>query len=196
MSVKLYGILIVLLIAGVIIIVSVKESGPPTPPSPHRTDTERPDPTAQAPSKDNVSTNVRETIQHLRTVVQDEPENASALLELANMLFDAHNAQEAVGYYERGLRINPGNIDARIDYSLCLFQLGRPREALDQNRSVIRLEPGNIKALYNIGAVHANQGAKDSAEYYWSKVIKIDSEDALAKQAATNIGRLHGALTQ
>jgi precorrin-6B methylase 2 len=66
------------------------------------------------------------------------------------------------------------------------------REALEQNRKAAALQPRNLKALYNIGAVYANMGANDSAEVYWSRVISIDADDDMAKQAEANIRKLHG----
>ena len=145
----------------------------------------------EAPSKENASQNIKDATAHLRELVEKDPTNAATMLELARFLQNAHHPGEALAYYEKGLRIDPGNVDARIDYSLCLFETGRGQDALEQNRIVLKHDPGNTKALYNIGAVHANTGLRDSAEFYWKRLISMHPEDTLSEHARASISRLH-----
>jgi tetratricopeptide (TPR) repeat protein len=93
-------------------------------------------------------------------------------------------------FYERGLRTDSLNVNARIDYVLCLFGLGRVDNALSQSREVIRLDPGNPKGLYNIGAIHANGGRRDSAEFYWNRLIQLHPDHEMATQARSSLRRL------
>jgi tetratricopeptide (TPR) repeat protein len=177
-------------IVGIVMVVALRDNGDPTSVA-----SEEPTPTGppgvEAPSKENASTSVKETIGHLREVVSQNPNDATALLELATLLQNAHAPGEAVTFYERGLRIDSLNIDARIDYALCLFELGRPSDALAQSREVVRFDPGNPKGLYNLGAIHANEGRRDSAEVYWNRLVKLHPDHEMAKQARESLGRLH-----
>ncbi len=193
MMFRVYGIFALVLVAAVTIAVLLRDKpkdSPATaseghgqlPSSPHESD---------QPSKENASQNVKDAITHLRKLVKDDPTNTDTMFELARLLQNSHNPTEALTYYKKGLRIKPDRVDARIDYSLCLFETGRGQDALEQNRIIIRHDPTNAKALYNIGAVHANTGLKDSAEFYWSRLISIHPDDDLAKQARANIGKLH-----
>jgi tetratricopeptide (TPR) repeat protein len=190
-TLKLYALLGVVLIVGVIVLVALQTDGIQGTPPESMEQTPPVSPGTEAPSKENASASVKETIGHLREVVSQNPNDAAALLELASLLQNAHAPGEAVLFYARGLRIDSTNIDARIDYSLCLFELGRAPEALTQNREVVRLDPGNPKGLYNIGAIHANGGRRDSAEFYWNRLVKLHPEHEMAKQARESLGRLH-----
>ncbi len=149
-----------------------------------------PSPVAPAPSKDNVSKTVQEKIGHLKDVVAKNPADSRTAFELARLLQDGHNTQEAIQYYEIGLKADARDNGARIDYSLCLYQLGREEDALKQNRIVLRSDGVNAQALFNIGAIHANRGVSDSAKYYWNKLITAHPGDALAVKAEENIKQL------
>lgn len=191
MTLKLYALLGLILVITVIVVV-VTESDRPSPADNESESGEFPasnsDP--EAPSKENASTSVKETIGHLREVVEQNPNDAAALLELATLLQNAHAPGEAAVFYERGLRIDSLNVDSRIDYSLCLFEIGRPLESLEQSRTVIRLDPGNAKGLYNIGAIYANGGRRDSADFYWSRLLELHNDGEMADQTRASLKKL------
>jgi cytochrome c-type biogenesis protein CcmH/NrfG len=142
------------------------------------------------PTKENVSQSVKETIDHLRQLVREDPDNTKNLVHLARMLQDAHNIQEAGEYYEKALTIDGDNDSARIDYALCLFEMRKAKEALAQTLAVLRHNPENEQALYNAGAIHANTGRADSAGVYWRKLVSLHPETELARRAKENIGKL------
>ncbi len=147
-----------------------------------------------APSKENVAAGVRKKADELRHIIEQNPNDAKRVFELARLQQDSHNMGEAVKLYERGLKIQPANHDARIDYSVCLFESGKKAEALVQTRMVLRSEPGNAKALYNAGALYGNKGVPDSARMYWNKLMAIHPEDDLALQAKKNLDRLGSSI--
>jgi cytochrome c-type biogenesis protein CcmH/NrfG len=148
-----------------------------------------PDP-GLTPTKENVSQSVKETIDHLRRLVREDPGNAQNLVHLARMLQDAHNIEEACEYYGKALAIDGDNDSARIDYALCLFEMRKVKAALTQTFAVLRHNPENGQALYNAGAIHANTGSSDSAKAYWRKLVRLQPETELARKAKENIGRL------
>ena len=145
-----------------------------------------------APSKENVSTAIRERIQHLRQVVEKDPKNERGLIELAQLLQDSHNAADAASFYEKALRVNPANTEARIDYALCLHEMGQRDAAMQQCRLVLRSNPGSPQALFNIGSMHANTGLSDSAIVYWRELVRRHPDHELAAKAKENIAVLTG----
>lgn len=157
-----------------------------------KTDETAAPPDKNTPTKENVSKVVTEKIEHLKSVVARNPDDARTAFELAKMLQDGHNMPEAVKYYEVGLKSDKHNIAARIDYSLCLYQTGKHREAMAQNRAVLRDDPANPQALYNLGAIYANRAQSDSARYYWSKLVTVHPNDELAEKARKNLTLLGG----
>jgi cytochrome c-type biogenesis protein CcmH/NrfG len=192
MTTKIYIVLGVVLTAALIIAVFIekKHVNSPAPIAMDQADFPQSSSDAETPSRENVSQSVRDAMAHLRDLVQQNPTDTSALFELGRLLHGAHRAAEALQYYERGLQIDPDNVEARIDYSLCLFQNGNVQKAFEQNRIVLMRSPSNAMALYNLGAIHANGGAKDSAEYYWKRLGSLHPQDPLSAQARTNIDKL------
>lgn len=142
------------------------------------------------PSKENVSESVKLKAGELRHIIERDPDDATRVFELARLLQDSHNMGEAATLYERGLTLRPEDHDARVDYAVCLFESGRKADALVQTRRVLRADPGNAKALYNAGALHGNNGIRDSAQFYWEKLMRMHPDDDLAAQAKANLGRL------
>jgi Flp pilus assembly protein TadD len=143
-----------------------------------------------SPSKENVSQTVKEKLDHLRSIVEKDPKNATARIELARLLQDSHNNQEAAKYFAEVLALEPRNVDARIDYSLCLFQLGKQQDAMEQCQQVLKVNASEPRALFNLGAIHANSGRPDSARSYWSKLISRHPGHELSVQAKENLKKL------
>lgn len=145
------------------------------------------------PSKENVSRMLKDEIDHLRALVGKDPKNTRAAFQLAQLLQDSHDSQAASVYYALGLKAAPKDNAARIDYSLCLYQLGKKTEAREQCRVVLHCDPANPPALFNLGAIFANEGVVDSARAYWSKLISRHPHDALAAKAQVHIKQLTGS---
>jgi cytochrome c-type biogenesis protein CcmH/NrfG len=142
------------------------------------------------PTKENVAKQVQERIEHLRSVVEKNPDEARSALELARTLQDGHDLAGALQYYEIGLTADPKNLDARVDYSLCLYQSGREEEAFAQNAIVLRHDASNAQALFNLGAIYGNRGMADSAAYYWKKLIASHPHNDLSQKAEQNLKQL------
>lgn len=96
----------------------------------------------------------------------------------------------AVQYYARALDVAPTNTDTRVDFAVCLFETGKREEALKQTRLVLAQEPANPKGLYNAGAIYGNMGVKDSAAYYWSKLVRLGGDDNLVTRAKANLSKI------
>jgi tetratricopeptide (TPR) repeat protein len=182
----------IVLMWAILMFVGARHSHPNGDPPPPRSDTPTFGHAAPVPTKDNVRNVLKDELEHLHHVVDKDPENPRALFQLAALLQDSHNNQEAANYYVRGLALNPDNNASRIDYSLCLHALGKTDEALTQNRIVLKHDPSNIQALFNIGALFANRGVRDSAVTYWTKLIAKHPGESLASQARENLSRVTG----
>jgi cytochrome c-type biogenesis protein CcmH/NrfG len=190
MSTKIILGIGILLVAGLVVVVLQKtQEIKPLP----MTESKSPvNPTAPEPSKENVSKQVHERIDHLKDVVTRKPSDARSAIELARTLQDGHDLEGALKYYELGLKADPRNIEARIDYSLCLYQAGKDQDAFVQNQKVLQQDASNAQALYNLGAIHANRGMSDSATYYWRSLIASHPNDNLAQKAKQNLKQLDG----
>jgi tetratricopeptide (TPR) repeat protein len=150
---------------------------------------------ATAPSKDNVNRALKEKIDHLRQVIENDTGNSAIAFEVARLLQDSHNPRDAVQYYARGLMSDSKNSDARIDYSLCLYEVGREAEALRQCMIVLQSDSTHAEALFNLGAIYANEAIRDSAKAYWTKLVAKHPTHRLATKARENLRMLAGKST-
>ncbi len=83
----------------------------------------------QAPALDEAK------VQSLTTILQSDPKNASAALQLANTYFDAERWNDAITWYERTVKLEPSNVDANTDLGVAYYYVNRTDEALGHVRA-------------------------------------------------------------
>ncbi len=90
-----------------------------------------------------------EQVQQLRARVEQNPNDAQAVRQLANLNYDISNWDRAASLYQQYLELDPGNIDVMTDLGAVFRQLGQPQQALEQFRMARQLAPDNWQSLYN-----------------------------------------------
>ena len=143
-------------------------------------------------------------VQQLTTIVNSDPKNADAAVQLGNTYFDAERYADAIKWYQQALSINPKNADASTDLGVSYYYSNRADDALKQFENSLRIDPKHAKTLLNKGIVLAFgkqdlTGAADS----WRKVVELapNSPEAQAAQrglegiAASQSGRSGGGST-
>jgi len=113
-------------------------------------------------------------VQQLTTILNSDPKNAGAAVQLGNTYFDAERYTDAIQWYERALSIDPKNADASTDLGVSYYYTNRPDEALRQFETSLQIDPGHTKTLLNKGIVLAFgkqdlNGAADS----WKRVVEL-----------------------
>jgi uncharacterized protein HemY len=88
-------------------------------------------------------------IEALRQKLEANPDDPSALLELANLNFDIQNWGRARELYERLLALQPGDPDILTDLGICLRAQGSFDEALDRFRAAQKLAPDHWQSRFN-----------------------------------------------
>ena len=125
----------------------------------------------QAPALDEAK------VQSLTTILQSDPKNASAALQLANTYFDAERWNDAIMWYERTVKLEPSNVDANTDLGIVYYYVNRTDEALSTFERSLKLDPRHTKTLLNKGIVLAF-GKEDlqGAAAEWEKVVELAPE--------------------
>ncbi len=90
-----------------------------------------------------------EQVQQLAAHVRDNPDDARAIRQLADLNYDISNWQRAAELYSRYLELEGGNADVMTDLGVTLRFMGKPQEALEQFRAVRDLVPDHWQARYN-----------------------------------------------
>ncbi len=88
-------------------------------------------------------------VQQLRARLEQNPNDAEAVLQLANLNFDIRNWIRAEELYRQYLKLRPGNADAMVDLGVSYRESKKFDEALAQFDEVQRLEPAHWQAYYN-----------------------------------------------
>jgi cytochrome c-type biogenesis protein CcmH/NrfG len=135
-------------------------------------------------------------VQALTTVIKSDPNNAGALVKLANLYFDAERFDDAIKWYEPALKLDPKNVDASTDLGVSYYYSSKTDEALKQFDYSLKLNPTHTKTLLNQGIVLAF-GKRDlkGATSAWEKVVQLapDSPEAqAAKQGLQGIAAATG----
>ena len=124
-------------------------------------------------------------VQSLMTVINNDPENAGAALELANTYFDAEQYADAITWYEESLRIDPSNPDASTDLGVSYYYSGFTDRALEQFEVSLTLDPSHTKTMLNQGIVLAfGRQDLEGAQAAWQQVVAL-APDSPEGQAAS-----------
>jgi len=93
-------------------------------------------------------------VQLLERIVQEQPQNFNAWVQLAHSLFDANQPMEAVKAYGRALELQPDNADLLTDQGVMFRRLGWFDQAVKNFERAAQVDPQHIQSLYNLGIVY------------------------------------------
>jgi tetratricopeptide (TPR) repeat protein len=134
-------------------------------------------------------------VQALTTILDSDPKNAQATLELANLYFDAERWDDAITWYEKAVTLNPTNADASTDLGVSYYYTNKADQALARFETSLKIDPKHTKTMLNKGIVLAF-GKQDlaAAANEWKKVVEIapDSpEGQAARRALEGVAAAH-----
>lgn len=146
---------------------------------------------APAPAQRQVPPLDQARVQSLTASVQQDPRNATAMVQLGNTYFDAEQFDDAITWYAKALEIDPKNADASTDLGVSYFYTDRPDEALTQFDHSLSVDPNHTKTLLNKGIVLA-YGKQDlrSAIVEWKKVVSLAPESPEGRAAREMLEKL------
>lgn len=115
--------------------------------------------------------------QDLRTVIEREPENTTALNALGYTLADRTTRyQEALGYIERALQLRPQEPSIIDSMGWVLYRLGRHQEALRYLKAALDLADDPEIAAH-LGEVMWVTGDQKGALKIWEQGLKVNAEN-------------------
>jgi cytochrome c-type biogenesis protein CcmH/NrfG len=88
-------------------------------------------------------------IEQLRQHVERNPQDAEAVLALANLNFDVQNFSRARELYERYLALRPASPDVLTDLGVCHRESGEFQRALELFDQAQTLQPDHWQSRYN-----------------------------------------------
>jgi tetratricopeptide (TPR) repeat protein len=137
-------------------------------------------------------------VQLYRHLLTRDPANLRARNNLALVLDDQGEHDEALEHLDRCRRQEPQNLEVLINRSAVLGALGRYAEAEHDLQAVLSREPTNAEALFNLGVVTSRRGRWREGVAYLHRAIEIDGSRAAAHfylgEALNHVDDLPGAL--
>jgi tetratricopeptide (TPR) repeat protein len=141
-------------------------------------------------------------VQALMTIVNSDPNNAEAAVQLGNTYFDAEQYTDAITWYTRSLEIDPKNPDASTDLGVSYYYTNQTDLALAQFEQSLAIDPVHTKTLLNKGIVLAfGRQDLDGAAAAWKQVVALAPESpegqaaSRALEGMTAAGHPGGAAT-
>jgi len=149
-------------------------------------------PTAAPPdSSGGVPLDASERIATARTVVEHDPKNLEAWVDLGNLYFDTHQPQKSIEAYGHALEIKPDSPDVLTDQGVMFRAVGAYDKAIANFEKANRISPGHLQSLYNLGVVYAFD-LRDipKAEEAFNRLIQIAPTSENANQARQALAQL------
>jgi len=130
-------------------------------------------------------------IQALKDIVQKDPKNLAAWVELGNLYFDTDQPREAIEAYSKYLAAKPDNADVRTDMGIMYRKLGDPDRALKEFTAAAQADPKHVNSRYNIGIVllHDKQDIKGAIKA-WEEYVKVDPQSERSKRVQEQRGKM------
>ena len=139
-------------------------------------------------------------VQALRTIVDSDPKNAEARVQLGNVYFDAERYKDAIRWYEEALQLDPKNVNVSTDLGVSYYYIDNPDRALKQFEHSLSIDPRHTKTLLNQGIVLAfGKQDLDAATASWQKVVELapnSQEGQAARRALDSMKSAHPGGTQ
>jgi tetratricopeptide (TPR) repeat protein len=141
---------------------------------------------------DQVQAAFHQKVESLRRQVQVSPEDRDLLLGLARMLHDGHRPEEAIEHYQAAIRLDPLDGQPYYDLALAYTETGQWQAAGDVLVERLESAPDDAVALYDLGAVRANQGDTLAARSHWVRVMELPAAPDVRMRAERALGQLGG----
>ncbi len=134
--------------------------------------------------------NYQARIVAMQQVVQRDPKNTQAWIQLGNDYFDTRQAQKSIDAYAHALELQPDNADVLTDQGIMYRSLGQYDQAIANFEKANRVSPKHVQSLFNMGVVYsADLHQPQKAIDVWKKVIAIAPESPQAAQAKDAIAQ-------
>jgi tetratricopeptide (TPR) repeat protein len=125
------------------------------------------------PSGSAITAQANQRIQEYQSVLEREPNNANALINLATTFIENEKYSDAIPLMEKLVALEPGNLDLRFQLA-SLFELtgnkAKEEEVYDQ---LLVQQPDNLKALLRKATLRGLQGDAQTAQKLFAQAEKV-----------------------
>ena len=120
-------------------------------------------------------------------VLQDEPNNVSAMRILADIAVGEHRIVEAEGLMRRIIELAPAAPDAYRNLGLYLIDTGRPMEAIEQLQKAADLQPDDVELLATLASLLSIVGRSQEALATHERILALNPQNHRALMGKGNM---------
>jgi len=142
------------------------------------------------PSSANVSPRFIQMLDSMRKDVADHPADTLKIHQLADILGQAHQNDEATVYYEKILRKYPKRTDLIFSMAYLNFVNQKFDKVNEYMHRVLKIQPDNSDAKFNLGTIAFREGKNDEAREWWQEIIRKNPGSEIASRARASIAQL------
>lgn len=122
----------------------------------------------------------REAAELLKTVLENEPNNAYAADLRGSCLLDLGDYDQARPLLERAVALNPRDVDAWNHLAICRRRQGEPGGAIAACEHALSIAPDHVTTLVNYAAVLTDASRYREAATVCRRIIALAPESAVA----------------
>ena len=128
-------------------------------------------------------------VGELMARINADPKDIEALLDLGNEYYNGAQFDTAATFFDKVLEIEPENTKGLLGRGAVYFNVNENAQAETTWKKVIDIDPANVEAYYDLGFLKFYQATPDydAVQLYWGKLIELDPESAMGKQAQTHL---------
>jgi Flp pilus assembly protein TadD len=131
-------------------------------------------------------------IEEYQAVLQEDPENVSAMTNLGVAYYNNGQLAEAIAQYENALDLAPNDADIHSNLAAAYVQQHQTSgdaqqltQARQQYEKAVELKPDLAEAYFGLGVVHILAGNNEQAIEAFEQFLQVDTgKDSIASQQA------------
>lgn len=105
-----------------------------------------------------------EAEKEYRAALAQNPQDAKAILRLAEIDEQKGNTQQALDGYKKAVALQPGAADAKVGLAKIFTEMNQTDDALPLLEEAVRLEPTNATAHYRLGTLYRKLGRSEASK--------------------------------
>jgi cytochrome c-type biogenesis protein CcmH/NrfG len=127
-------------------------------------------------------------IDELKVVVDADPGNRSAWVQLGNNYYDTDQFVQAIEAYSKALEIDGNDPNVLTDQGIMFRQVGWSKRAVSNFLKANEVDPTHPQSLYNLGLVYRDDlSDKEKAKHAWTMLLEIIPQGKDADRIRTMI---------
>jgi len=133
-------------------------------------------------------------IKELNIALEMAPNDPSALMNRAQLFFDAGRADLALEDLSKVLESNPRMLKALENRAYILEQLGRYDDEISDLTTILTLQPDHLQAMKHLGYAHRQKGDVESALRWFKNAVKLERNDVAKNRLLQEIEQLQAQI--